>query len=274
MSPTATSADLLLLCATAGEATELALALQALPLQASASRATPLPAPVDVSDITTAHGHFAGTPCRLVYSGIGPVNTAHALTRAVERQRPRMVLQFGIAGAYVPAGVPVGSIVVASEEIYGDLGVLTPDGWQPVDLIGIPVVPGSSPRFNRFPLDPQGVARAVRLLARLPPASAPAVPAPPVHCGPCLTLSQVTGVRTLGDALHRRFGALCESMEGAAAAHVCALYGLLFLEVRGVSNLVEDRDRSHWQIAAAAGAAQRAVLHLVGHVAELTGGQA
>lgn len=265
MSPTATSADLLLLCATPGEATELTVALQATPLQP--------PAPVNVSDNTVLHGHLAGTPCRLVYSGIGPVNTAHALTRAVERQRPRMVLQFGIAGAYVPAGVPVGSIVVASEEIYGDLGVLTPDGWQPADLIGIPVVAGDPPRFNRFPLDPQRLARVVQLLATPPPASAPAAPSTAVHCGPCLTLSQVTGVRTLGDALHRRFGALCESMEGAAAAHVCALYGLPFLEVRGVSNLVEDRDRSRWQIAAAASVAQRAVEHLIGHAAELTSGQ-
>ena len=83
-----------------------------------------------------------------------------------------------------------------------------------------------------------------------------------VRAGPFLTLSQVTGVRALGDALHRRSGALCESMEGAAAAHVCALYGLPFLEVRGISNLVEDRDRERWRIAEAAGAARLAVAAL------------
>jgi futalosine hydrolase len=48
-------------------------------------------------------------------------------------------------------------------------------------------------------------------------------------------------------------------MEGAAAAHVCALYRLPFLEVRGISNLVEDRDRERWRIPLAAGAAQQAV---------------
>jgi futalosine hydrolase len=51
-------------------------------------------------------------------------------------------------------------------------------------------------------------------------------------------------------------------MEGAAAAHVCALHDIPFLEVRGVSNLVEDRNRGAWQVAGAADAAQAAALRL------------
>jgi futalosine hydrolase len=52
-------------------------------------------------------------------------------------------------------------------------------------------------------------------------------------------------------------------MEGAAAAHVCALYDLPFLELRGISNLVEDRDREKWRLAEAAEAAQAAALRVV-----------
>jgi len=36
-------------------------------------------------------------------------------------------------------------------------------------------------------------------------------------------------------------------MEGAAAAHICALYKVPFMEIRGISNLVTDRDRGSWQ---------------------------
>ena len=111
--------DLLLLCATPGEAGPLAGA----------------------APLTTPH--------RLVFTGIGPVNTAHALTRAVEAARPALVLQFGIAGAYVPAGLPVGALALATEEGYGDLGVLTPQGWQPADLIASPSCP--RPRRERPP---------------------------------------------------------------------------------------------------------------------------
>jgi futalosine hydrolase len=191
----------------------------------------------------------------LVVAGIGAVNTAHALTGYfATHQKPSLVIQTGIAGAYVPAGIPVGAVVLADTEIYGDLGVLMVDGWQPMEAVGIPLVAardGRPARFNYFPLDETLVARASGIGGSLI-----------TRTGPFLTLSIVTGVRALGDELHDRFGALCESMEGAAAAHVCALHDIPFLEVRGISNLVEDRDRSKWRITEAAEAAQTVALKL------------
>jgi futalosine hydrolase len=192
----------------------------------------------------------------VVVAGIGAVNTAHALTKYFStHSKPPFVIQTGIAGAYVPANVPVGSVVLADTEIYGDAGVLTPGGWRPMEEIGIPFVeatPSRPARFNYFPLDAELVARATAAAGKLV-----------ARTGKFLTLSQVTGVRAAGDALYGRFGALCESMEGAAAAHVCAMHDVPFLEVRGVSNLVEDRDRAAWRVAEAADAAQRVVLTLL-----------
>jgi futalosine hydrolase len=191
----------------------------------------------------------------IVITGIGAVNTAHALTRyLLTRPRPALVIQTGIAGAYVPGGLAVEAVALATSETYGDLGVLTPQGWRPTDEIGIPLVEahGTRPaRFNEFPLDAALVARAAAVCGPLVAVA-----------GPFLTVSTVTGVRARGDELHRRFGALCESMEGAAAAHVCALHDVPFLEVRGVSNLVEDRNRGAWKIAEAAAAAQAVALLL------------
>ena len=66
-------------------------------------------------------------------------------------------------------------------------------------------------------------------------------------------MSQVTGRDDEAAGLVARWGRpLVESMEGAAAAHVCALYGVPFLEVRGISNLVGDRDRAAWDVEGAA----------------------
>ncbi len=200
-------------------------------------------------------GLLGGQLCRLVVSGIGPVNAAQALTRELEAQRPALVLQFGIAGAYVPAGIGVGAVVCATEEIYGDLGVLTPDGWRSVEETGFPTVPGDPPLYNRFALDPGLVARTAEAAA--------------AATGPFLTGSQSTGVQAVGDALHARTGAVCENMEGAAAAHVCALYDVPFLEVRAISNLVEDRDRSRWKMAAALDALHVAVCSIVGTIVDI-----
>jgi futalosine hydrolase len=201
----------------------------------------------------------------VVVTGLGAVNAAHALTRNIcGAGRPSLVIQTGVAGAYVPAAVPVGSVLIATEEMYGDVGVVTPQGWLPADAIGIPLVearPGQPPRFNQFPCDPGLVSRAAALAGPLV-----------TRTGRFLTLAQCTGVREIGDALHRRFNALCESMEGAAAAQVCALHDIPFLEVRGISNLVEDRNRESWRISEAAQAAQQVVRLLLEQADELVGG--
>ena len=78
-----------------------------------------------------------------------------------------------------------------------------------------------------------------------------------------MTASQVTGVAAEAEELAERWEAVAESMEGAAAAHVCALYGMPFLEVRGISNLVGDRDRAPWQVRRAVAAATWAARAIV-----------
>lgn len=201
---------------------------------------------------------------RVIVGGLGAVNTASVLTRAIAAHPPALVIQTGIAGAYVPAGIPVGAVVLATEEMYGDVGVITPAGWLPADAIGIPLVAardGHPARFNQFPCDPHLVARAAAIAG-----------SSIARTGRFLTLAQVTGVASVGEELYRRFNALCESMEGAAAAHVCAIHGIPFLEVRGISNLVEDRNRDAWRVQEAAAAAQRVVQRLLDRRDELLPG--
>ena len=198
---------------------------------------------------TVSVGNLCGWRCTLLHTGIGTVNAAHALTCQLEGQTPDLVIQFGIGGAYVPADLPIRSVVLATEEIYGDVGVVTPEGWKPADEIGIPLVHGNPSYFNRFPLDSQLVATAAGICG--------------ARCGPFVTVSQCSGVQAVGDALHARFNALCESMEGAAAAHICTLYNVPFLEVRGISNLVVDRQPARWDIPGAADAAQSALIKII-----------
>jgi futalosine hydrolase len=57
----------------------------------------------------------------------------------------------------------------------------------------------------------------------------------------------------------RRTGGICENMEGAAVAQVCALHGVPFLEVRGISNHTGDRDLSRWDVRKGAEIAQWAI---------------
>lgn len=206
--------------------------------------------PLRVGRKMGAAGRLDGVPVLLLSAGMGKVNAAQGLTAALERFPAKGVVGFGVGGAYPGSGLGVGSLALADREIYGDEGVATPDGWISTEGIGIPLVErGERRTFNQFPLDPARVAAAARSLA------ADGLEA---VVGPFVTVSCCSGTARRGEELAGRFGAVCETMEGAAYAHVAALYDLPFLEVRGVSNLVEDRDLAAWRLPEAAEIAARA----------------
>jgi futalosine hydrolase len=198
-----------------------------------------------------AAGRLAGVPVLVLAAGMGKVNAAHGLTAVLERHPARGVVGFGVGGAYPGSGLSVGELALAESEIYGDEGVEAPQGWISTEGIGIPLVEREGRRtFNEFRLDAARVRAAERALT--------AAGTPP-RAGPFVTVSTCSGTARRGAELAARFGAICESMEGAAFAHVAALYGAPLLEVRGISNAVEDRDLSRWDLSAAAEAAAGAV---------------
>ncbi|GFO62983.1 futalosine hydrolase [Geomonas paludis] len=182
-------------------------------------------------------------------TGIGKVNAASATTLLCERYAPDLVINTGCGGAFAGAGLAVGDLAVADSECLADEGVTTPTGWRGLDLIGIPVYEGRGERlFNRIPLDQELARRALDC------ATAGGFDA---VMGPFLTVSTCSGTTRQGEELLRRFPGVCENMEGAAVAQVALMYGVPCLEVRGISNMVEDRDLSRWDLKRAVGQVQR-----------------
>ena len=67
--------------------------------------------------------------------------------------------------------------------------------------------------------------------------------------GVFITVNCASGDRARADMLLARFPeALCENMEGAALARVCAAHGLPFAELRCVSNLIDEPERQGWRL--------------------------
>jgi futalosine hydrolase len=201
-------------------------------------------------------GLLDGRSVVLIPGGMGKVNAAQATTALLEHVRIRGVINFGVAGSYPGAGASVASVALATSEAYGDEGVDAPDRWLSTRDIGIPLLEAGGMRyFNVFPLDTALVDAAREQLR---------ANAIPFVGGPFVTVSSCSGTARRGAELHERFAqAVCESMEGAAVAHVCALYGVPFMEVRGISNLVKDRDLVEWRLEEAALVGARAARALV-----------
>jgi len=166
------------------------------------------------------------------------VNAAHAVTLAISQEPTDQIVMSGIAGAYPASGLQIGDVVCAECEIYGDLGAESPQGFLSMAALGFPVVGGSTPLFNELPMSIFPVTRRERFV----------------------TLSTCTGTHDTALAIAARTGGAVENMEGAAVAHVALLHGIAVGEVRGISNFVTNRDKSSWELARAATAAQQAIV--------------
>lgn len=190
-------------------------------------------------------GNLTGIPVVMAVSGIGKVNAAHAVTRLVHDHTPFLIMNIGVGGAYPSSGLKIGDVAIAEKELYGDEGVLLKDGFHEADIIGIPLLKkGRRKYFNEFPLDRGLADRAVSAASLLTPYSS--------RKGVFVTVSTCTGTTKRARDIEKKYHAVCENMEGAAIAHVCALYGIPLIEMRGISNMVGDRDLSGWNIELAA----------------------
>lgn len=204
--------------------------------------------------VAVYQGTLAGQSVALQHSGVGKANAAATAALLLEKLQPEAVLCFGCAGAYLDSGLSIGDLVLANEEIYGDEGAAAPDGFLDMQALGFPLAEhGGEQWFNRFPADPELLAHGHRLITRNLGAQQR------VACGPLVTVSTCSGTTAAGNLLARRTEGLGENMEGAAIAQLCARFGVPFFEVRGISNLVEDRDPARWDLPLAAVAAQQAV---------------
>ncbi len=70
----------------------------------------------------------------------------------------------------------------------------------------------------------------------------------PCPSGAFVTLSVLPGSVDMAKSISLRFGAIAENMEGAAVAHAASLFGVVPVEVRGVSNVAGIRDKSRWDV--------------------------
>lgn len=198
-------------------------------------------------------------PVSLLLAGPGQVNTVQALTAAIEWQRPACIIQTGCAGAFKRAGIQIGDIAIASEEIDAHLGIES-------QLPGIPVAPlpfsigcyGGCEIKNHYVLNPELAQKAQSMIRQEMSAMNLTV-----ELGPFLSVSTLTASDLRADQYYDAYRVIMESMEGAGASHVAMHYGIPFLEIRSASNWVGKRDREQWNLPLAFERSQKAVVTLI-----------
>lgn len=142
---------------------------------------------------------------RLLICGIGPVEAAIATAKEIIRERPRAILNVGLAGARRGSGIDLLDIVVGSEAVYCDL----------------------FPRFSTNRIAPDaGLLEAARKAL------------PEARFLPVGTTASVGGSSKVE----------VEAMEGFSVMRAAQLSAIPALELRVISNEVEEPSRSSWRI--------------------------
>ncbi len=197
--------------------------------------------------------HPKTSQCLEHICGVGPVESCLRLARFLEKKSSdiSMVVNFGVGGAYLQEGVIVPGLLdicLAESEYFGDLGICFPRRLE--DLAGDLVT-------NEFFLDVGIRKRAEQALQKC---------TIDYFSGPFVTVNSVSGTRERGAMLQRKYQAICENMEGAAIARVCAEFSLPLLQLRCISNMVDNRDAGNWKLAEAADRIGKTTAFLVGRI--------
>ncbi|MGB8218165.1 MAG: futalosine hydrolase [Candidatus Methanoperedens sp.] len=182
-------------------------------------------------------GELHGKSIVFTHCGVGKVNAAHSATLMLENYDVDLMILFGIGGAY--KGAMIGDIAVAQSENYAEEGILTDDGWKSMEFIGFPLLKSEKEYFNTFQMDSRLSQLAIKVSGDL---------GFNTIYGNFITVSQCSGTRESGELLKNRFDGICENMEGVAVAHICAMYGIPVIEIRGISNIIENREPKKWNI--------------------------
>lgn len=160
-------------------------------------------------------------------TGVGGVFTTYALTKTLEAKNYDLVINAGIAGSFTK-DLTIGEVVFVETDEFADLGIEDKDAFFTLFEKGFikkdetPFQNGRLENPNNFNLDLKKVS--------------------------AITVNTTHGNKKRIKLFQDKFNADIESMEGAACAYVCAKENKKYMQIRSISNYVEERDQSKWNI--------------------------
>jgi len=171
---------------------------------------------------------------RSLVTGLGPISTAACLGSYLARYGSEVdgVLNIGVAGAYFDSGLALLDICLAKQEFLGDFGICMEDGIMDFDSA---ILKHNSPLLfdNDLVRQFENILQEHGITFKI---------------ANFVTVNCCTGTKKRGDFLKEKFMAGCENMEGGAVAMVCKTFNTPCVELRCVSNMVEDRDITNWRL--------------------------
>jgi futalosine hydrolase len=182
----------------------------------------------------------------VLVTGVGMVPTAVVTGLALGKYTYDAVINAGICGSF-NRDIPIGEIVNITSDCLPETGA--EDGEHFLSLIDMKLLDKDEFPFNNGKLVNHSMFDS-KLINGLLTVSG-------------VTVNTVHGNEKSIESFVQTHKADVESMEGAAFMYSCKVYKARFLQVRTVSNYIEDRDVSKWDIPLAVKNLNRFLLDLL-----------
>ncbi|MGN6298592.1 MAG: futalosine hydrolase [Ginsengibacter sp.] len=165
----------------------------------------------------------------ILKTGIGSSATIYHLTKKLLTSHYDLIIQAGIAGMF-PGKFTLGAVVAVKEDAFADVGIVEKDELRTLFEYGFL-------DKNEFPFSDGKLVNPSVILEKIPLPTATAI-----------TVNMVSDNFVHNENFRQKYHADIESMEGAAFHYVCLQQKINFLQIRCISNVVGERDKSRWAV--------------------------
>ena len=169
------------------------------------------------------------TKVDVLITGVGLTAATYQLTRRILSEKPRFIIQAGICGSLDNYLSP-GDVVVVENESIGDLGVVENGSFSSLFNLGLV-------QLNQEPWTNGRLSNNISVLKKTGLTIVDGV-----------TINEITTSAERISFYREQLKANIETMEGAALHYVCLCEKIPFLQLRGVSNYVGERNKNKWAL--------------------------
>jgi futalosine hydrolase len=167
---------------------------------------------------------------KLIVTGAGILSSAVQITQSLIQSRPDLAIQVGIAGSF-SLSLPPGAVTLVEQETVGDMGVWENHQFQ--DLFDLKLV-----TENIFPFTGKKLRNPD--LDRFKHLNLPEVQG--------LTVNEISTDPHRIQHLTQKYQPQIETLEGASFHYAALQLKIPFIQIRGISNAVGERDKKNWKM--------------------------
>jgi futalosine hydrolase len=168
----------------------------------------------------------------LLVTGVGGISTSWAMKKWLDSNPvPDLAVNAGIAGSYNDE-FEKGQVVVPVTDCFADMGIEDGHNYLTLSEAGL-TAPDKFPFTNGLiKSENEYVNLALTIMQK----------------AKAITVNTSSGSESGIERLKKKFNPDIETMEGATFFYICAMEKIPFLALRSISNRVEPRNRSLWDI--------------------------